>query len=475
MSAPELKPTSLADSQPGAPPRGSFFRRLWKRCAFLRKGCAPLGLLLVFIIEIFIVPLFDGGDNFLPIKLEGWMHRFSVGYTFVDIDTFAFSEWKAGDHTNRSKIRGLIELAANNSPKAIVVDIDLSDRNIDKNDDGTPDLINYVNKYFRDEDKNNRPLIFVQSLQRRPKSSEQTALEAVGSLVPASEFGGPIYFGSSGFLRSADGKVRSWRLAEPACVKDQIKTIPSVELLLLPIRRKESDPSEGTLDPSYVKEKIQGTYHGEDCSSVRTIMHEIRLGEDQLIRLSSRNLRDRIIYTMQMPPGRWENNLIGHLRYAKANDDLLQMKNGKDLFTDRIVVIGGSNDESRDIYDTPYGPMPGAVVLINAIESLRTHLQIRELRDRVEITTSIIIGILMWFFLELLRVELGPFVLGLFGYLPALIISALLLYFGIWFNLSGVIVGGIAHLISKLFCNIGHDIWKDPQHKVFKNLRAKES
>jgi hypothetical protein len=431
MSAPdgETEPerTSPADSYGGVAPVENLFHRVWKHWAPLRKGCAALGLILVFIIEIFVVPFVQDTDNIWPIDPTSLVHTFSTGYTFVDIDDVEFSEWKTSGHTNRSKIAELIERIVKNKPEAIVVDIDLSDRNTEPTDD-TNDLKRYVRQYLNDEAKKNIPLIFVLSLQTRPKSSEKTDLEtetapldAVSSLIEVPEPAGPIYFGSSGFLRSGDGKVRSWRLAEPACIKDQLRTIPSVELLLLPVRKKEAHLSEATLDPRYIEHVVQAAYQGDGCSLVRTTMHEIRISENVIIRLSPKYLRDRIIYSMKMPSKRDKNILTGSLRYVKANDRETQITNGQDLLKPN-VVIGGSNEESRDIYNTPYGQMPGALVLVNATESLRTYHQLRELRDRMEIITGIIIGILVWFFLEfftcrngtccvLWRILIGPWCL----------------------------------------------------------------
>jgi hypothetical protein len=47
----------------------------------------------------------------------------------------------------------------------------------------------------------------------------------------------------------------------------------------------------------------------------------------------------------------------------------------------RIVIIGGSFADGRDIYGTPIGPMPGAFLLVNSVYSL---LHARELRHLPE-------------------------------------------------------------------------------------------
>jgi len=118
--------------------------------------------------------------------------------------------------------------------------------------------------------------------------------------------------------------------------------------------------------------------------------------------------------------------------------------------------------------------MPGAVILINAMESLRVYGQLSAFSEIVEKGVGVTIVFLVWIGLEALRIELGPFVMYLMGYLPALMFSAVaILYFGVWFSVSGVVAGGLAHLVYKLFKNILDDIRKDPQHKL-RNLLAPE-
>ncbi len=460
--------TSSADGQPG-----STFRRLLKS--------APFGLALVIFFELcvvpyvvpFVAPFFEAGGNswtILGIDLSGSMHVVSSsnseGYTFVDVDNDTFSEWRVSGHTDRSKIKALIEQIAANTPKAIVVDIDLYDLRIDNVQDN--ELINYVLNYQSD----NLPLIFVQSLRRRPNSSEQDPLQIVSLPLMEAKSDGPIYFASAGFLRSDDGKVRSWLLGEPACDDqgDRLRTIPSVELLLLPI--------EGKLNPGLVNQTVRTAYVG-NCSSVRTIMHEIRLGKDRVIRLSPRHLPDKIVYTMKTPP-EWDEKQFptGHVLQLKAKSIVtdgnpLKKTDRKNLFLKRIVVIGGSNDESRDTYNTPYGPMPGAMVLINAMESLRVYPQLREFSEALEKLIGVLIGFLVWIGLEALRIEMGPVIMCLFGYVPALIFSAMFLYGGVWFSVSGVVAGALAHFIWKLIWNLVNDIRKDP-HNWFRSLLAKE-
>src|SRR5437660_11669314 len=74
----------------------------------------PAGaLVLILVIEFLINPFFADMDNSWSIWLMSRIHNSVVTqkrYTFVDIDNNTFSEWRtSGGHTDRSKIKGLIE------------------------------------------------------------------------------------------------------------------------------------------------------------------------------------------------------------------------------------------------------------------------------------------------------------------------------------------------------------------------------
>jgi hypothetical protein len=469
MSAPHDQPQEKTASTDGH--RVCVLRRFWRWSAFLRRGCALLGFVLVFVIDFFIVPyfapiiapLFEDANNNLS-NLPGYLFNRTdpVGYTFVDIDNETFSDWRTPDgHTKRSNITELIRRIArkeeDDKPKAIVVDIDLSDTGADIDNENNK-LKNDVTEYAKNE--TTPPLIFVHSLRARPHQPKEAPFGIADSILKGVESRGPIYFASSGFLRSADGKVRSWLLAELTCNdQKELKTIPSVELLLLAIL---AGKNHNQIDETVQQAQFPGT----NCSPDPNVVRKIRPVDGKpKIQLSPRHLQDRIIYTMKMPSAEVEQQLTGDLRYSKARlllvgEDGRQKAKEKDLFSDRIVVIGGSNEESRDIYNTPYGMMPGAMILINSISSLREHYQVRQFKYGVEKFIEIIIGIIVWILFEIFRLEMGLLVCVI-GYGIAVIVSGVFLYWGISFGISGVVAGTLAHFTSKLLCNIGHDLnWR---------------
>ena len=451
-------------------PTESTFRRLWRN--------ARVGLLIVLVIEGLLAIWTPFGEDYTPVRALSYMKQLFVPtqvsrYSFVDIDDATFSHWQRAGHTDRAQIHKLLERIANAQPKAVVVDIDLSDPSLDTRHDR--ELISYVSEYSKHA--NNPPLIFVRSLRAQPDRFEPAPLEAAAALFETLKFHNPphspVYFAASGFLRSDDGKIRSWLLAEPVCKKEhgdpagRLITMPSVELLLLPV-------SDGELDAGLVNEQVQTAFSG-DCSSVRTNMHEIRIGDGSPIRLSPKHLRDNIVFSIRMPPPPFTDGSVSNgLRYLRAERVLSSAQSGEDarFFKNKIVVIGGSNRERRDIYSTPLGMMPGAVVLINAIESLRMFHQLKHLSFIIEFFVGVAIGLLVWVGLEVVRIEIGLLPVYCVGYPAAIILSIFFLYFGIWFSVSGVIAGGVAHLIWKAALNIWGDIPKGPHYRLRDKLRA---
>src|SRR5205085_3860428 len=112
---------------------------------------------------------------------------------------------------------------------------------------------------------------------------------------------------------------------------------------------------ERQLDPGLVNRTVQQAFTGDDCSSVRTTLHEIRIGEGSPIRLSPKHLRDPIVYTIAMPKRPIEDGSVTQgLRHIKAEPFVNSDQTGKDarFFGNVIVVIGGSNSKSRDTYNT---------------------------------------------------------------------------------------------------------------------------
>jgi CHASE2 domain-containing sensor protein len=99
-----------------------------------------------------------------------------------------------------------------------------------------------------------------------------------------------------------------------------------------------------------------------------------------------------------------------------------------------LVVIGASHAEGRDLYDTPLGLMPGALIVANAVLSLDSHGELRG----PGLPTTLAVETLLIVALSLLFARFGGFWAGLgggalvlFGLLP---LSLWLIADGWWLN-----------------------------------------
>ena len=119
---------------------------------------------------------------------------------------------------------------------------------------------------------------------------------------------------------------------------------------------------------------------------------------DRNVRLDAHGVDQRVIYSYSdsprqgtAPPGLARISaaaLVKHLPGASSEP-----------VRGRIVVIGASYDASRDRHETPVGPMPGAMVLLNATKSLNQFGQIHGPSTRaVLLTEAGLILLMAWLF-----------------------------------------------------------------------------
>jgi CHASE2 domain-containing sensor protein len=107
-----------------------------------------------------------------------------------------------------------------------------------------------------------------------------------------------------------------------------------------------------------------------------------------------------------------------------------------DLIDGRVVIIGASNTDSRDIHRTPIGEMPGALIIANAIKSLLLFGQISSppiwLQWLLQILVILLAGWAFMAFRSLLAVGVAG------GILIMLLVPASFHFFkyGIWIDFA---------------------------------------
>jgi CHASE2 domain-containing sensor protein len=148
------------------------------------------------------------------------------------------------------------------------------------------------------------------------------------------DLGITVISGSAIFHRDADWFVRSWRTQEEWCSGEP--GLPPIQV-----------GAARLLDPSGDPDRF--THHG-----IQRIVYGLswadRGASSGMARIDSASLAPQF-------------EII-------AASTLLAGPTSRDAFKGRLVVLGGSFAEARDIHPTPIGPMPGSAVIANAIASL---------------------------------------------------------------------------------------------------------
>jgi CHASE2 domain-containing sensor protein len=127
----------------------------------------------------------------------------------------------------------------------------------------------------------------------------------------------------------------------------------------------------------------------------------------------------------------------------------------------KVVVIGGSADLSRDTYPTPLGDMPGAVILINSIDSLVHHRQLHHLPRMAEfaIAAVLIVAVSVCFAsLQHVWAYLLSCVVTVFALLPLSLVG---FHRGYWLDFTlPLIAVQLHHMIAQVeeaIPGLGHD------------------
>lgn len=293
-----------------------------------------------------------------------------VPFTFLDIDERTYREWDEPALVPRDKLRRLIEVVASACPRVLVVDVDLT-RSVDPAADQA--LVRSLRSpALTPPGCEPRPLVLFPAGLRSP-AEEGGPFVARPSFLEAPLAGVPnVLWASPLFDRAPDWQIRRWRLWErvhPEGKEDgPVEVMPSIQVLAAAAVLEPETPVRQIVD------RIRSAYL-EEKPKVRIGRLELSVDPSPVNqRIGYRypaELREGEAYPRDRETGR------ELLSVVPAYPLLLREKVSPELFSNRIVVIGGSYEEGRDVYRTPLGPMPGALILINSMDSLLEHGEIR--------------------------------------------------------------------------------------------------
>jgi hypothetical protein len=215
------------------------------------------------------------------------------------------------------------------------------------------------------------------------------------------------------FIVEPDGIVRRWRLWEPVCDHGVPLALPSVELLLPALVNSGSSTAQADsvrLERLLHRAAPTGCGNADEHGSTG-FRSDVNGGPpvDSLwgkpVRISTDLVPQRIVYqipwreegrqpdvgNVALPTG-GVGPLFSRIRAGEVTREPDTPSSG--ALTGRIVIIGGSFQQGRDLHQTPIGPMPGAMVVANSIASFRSHGQLQPLAWPWRLVAIAILGLL---------------------------------------------------------------------------------
>ena len=436
-----------------------ILRSWWRHLGF---ECRRFLIRLVLGLSIaLILNMIQGWSLVYKVENESmdWMMRMlsnrppskeTVPAVWLDIDEDTYLAWGEPVYTPRRKLRQLIEYAASGNPRVIIVDVDLSRRM--ENRDADNELRDFLAGYCIDDQVGPLsdqcpPILFARVFTSTTQNGHRIPrLSFLEDVVNDNRY---LFWASPLFSRDHDWVIRHWRLWEPACVGIQPYVIPSFQLLTVAMLQADAD-----LAASYVQDKLNERFL-PDCSGGETpakpaeFFPPFALGSLELA-LETTDIAQRISYRLAWePPADKSSGALdaddyvptipgqARRRLVLATLPAHQITDSEkpvstSLLRDRVVAIGGSFRESSDIHLTPLGTMPGALIIINAIQSLAEHGELAPVPLWAVLVIEAVLILIMSVAFTLSPALWGQMFSGLFIFAVLLPISYWLFRYGVW-------------------------------------------
>lgn len=282
--------------------------------------------------------------------------------TLLDVDDKSRLDWKAQGSTPHAALAGLIRIARESGARGILLDFDLS-RDV-PGTPGDPVLLEELRDYPA-----SAPLLM---LVRRVGFTGTKATLAAATPYDDAASGKPnIVWVTTLNDAGSDRSVRKIRMWQVICNGAEGVALPSVALVTA-ARLLDGGRNAGALDgflagrvaqecaktpaakaawPPMQSSSAQVPFvFGNDAGSPALL----RVSVDGRPTVVLRRVRASLLVSLD----------AGHIRPMGEID--------RDPFEGRVAVIGGSYADSRDLYRTTLGTMPGALILANSIVQARS-------------------------------------------------------------------------------------------------------
>lgn len=294
-------------------------------------------------------------------------------YLFVNIDEQLYQKWGEPLFTPRDSIAALLRNAMEGGAKLVIVDVDLTRPSPAPREDAA--LHDFLAGLRSVPPEERPPVILVKSMHLVGEGADArwhfrgSFLDSLVAETPG------LYWASPMFTVDDDQVIRYWRLAECSPTSQGPEALPSVQLLAYALTTHGDAPGTNLADALRGQlEKARGLC-AQDESAHDNAAASLVIGTLSFP-LSEQTLENRILYSIKpnTPSPTLSGDRTGRPAFLTLPAGALlgpdSGRNLREILRDGIVIIGGSYNDSGDIHATPIGPMPGALVILNAIRSL---------------------------------------------------------------------------------------------------------
>lgn len=417
----------------------------------------------------------------------------------VDEQTYRNPMWGGGEPTvlPLDKIAVLIEKAFDSGARFVLVDFAIDGARDERQDD----FISQIHKVLKAYPEGH--LLFVRSIRQplEPSMAKAVRPSALDGLIASHPDN--VHAVAPNFLRSSDNVLRHWRLWESACYplpgrqgEGRWVVIPSPQLAIASIDNARpfqwslvgaevpqalpcavDGATENILDQAqssrladwhagrWVLEVFQtcyaqDTFTEENCSKSAP-KPDFQAQKESSLKAKGEALANRILFR--------QSDLVGQhaaaVRQGKtppivlypeyfdrvpAINLLAETISGPALAalgklgkpeTNTIAVIGASYADSRDVHVTPLGEMPGALVLVNAIDTVQAVGVLQSPDPAIRYTAIVVLLLIMSAVFAWLPVAWATVPMVVFVALTIGPMSFWFLKQGIWLDFGAPIVG----------------------------------
>ncbi|THB62816.1 MAG: CHASE2 domain-containing protein [Desulfovibrio sp.] len=359
---------------PASSPSPNWFRRTWGRLSPRMQGlvknlCVGVGIWCVLL-------LFQDSARLRRFEDTGfdWIMRMAAGtgvhdtgnrfaFALLDIDERTYRRWDEPFFTDRAKLCRLIRYGVDNGARLIIVDVEVSR----PGGPGDEVLREYLTSLDYSADSPPPPILLARGLRHPLGLGEDSknTLEARPSFLDRVVAESPgLFWASTLFDLEPDGQIRRWRLWEDILPGDSEapKTLLSFQvlagLLLLGDDLSLAAPDLFLSQLNNQTEQLQvGPHTFEPAAGrmERRIIYSIpwHLAEDE--RYPDITLRGEAAPLLYVRPAYTVTEID-----APPPDPSL---------AGRVLIIGASHAESRDVHATPLGSMPGPMIILNSVDT----------------------------------------------------------------------------------------------------------